>query len=104
LFAPQLHSKHPHYVMPTRKNCTDPEARNCFGVLHYAGEVFYNVRGFLDKNRDALHPDVIEAMQSSKSNIVSDIFQVMSCVMLHGATKSHWYSTLSSGSWRFGLP
>ncbi|KAG5177395.1 myosin I, high molecular weight-Acanthamoeba sp [Tribonema minus] len=71
----QIHSKSPQYVMPTRKNCTDPEARNCFGVLHYAGEVFYNVRGFLDKNRDALHPDVIEAMQSSKSQIVSEIFQ-----------------------------
>jgi Myosin head (motor domain) len=63
--AQQVHAKHPYFVLPSRKNCPDPEVRNCFGVLHYAGEVFYNVRGFLDKNRDALHPDVIEVMQVS---------------------------------------
>lgn len=47
----QLHGNHKHYIMPKRNNCPDPDTRNCFGVVHFAGDVFYNVRDFVEKNK-----------------------------------------------------
>jgi myosin heavy subunit len=70
----QLHKDSPQFMAPKRKNCPDPEPGNCFGVVHYAGVVFYNVRGFLEKNRDTLHPDVIDALKDSRSPMVSELF------------------------------
>ncbi|CAN0551663.1 unnamed protein product, partial [Ectocarpus sp. 12 AP-2014] len=47
----QMHGSHKHYIMPKRNNCPDPDTRNCFGVVHFAGDVFYNVRDFVEKNK-----------------------------------------------------
>lgn len=47
----QLHGNNKHYIMPKRNNCPDPDTRNCFGVVHFAGDVFYNVRDFVEKNK-----------------------------------------------------
>lgn len=44
-----------------------------FGVTHYAGQVWYCVEGFLEKNRDALRPDVLELLGSSKLPIVGEM-------------------------------
>ncbi|KAJ8922961.1 hypothetical protein NQ315_001507 [Exocentrus adspersus] len=44
-----------------------------FGIRHFAGQVWYSVDGFLDKNRDALRPDVVELIASSKDALVSAI-------------------------------
>lgn len=44
-----------------------------FGVTHYAGQVWYCVEGFLDKNRDALRPDVLELLGSSKLPIINEM-------------------------------
>ncbi|XP_073944850.1 unconventional myosin-XV-like [Choristoneura fumiferana] len=44
-----------------------------FGVKHYAGQVWYNVEGFLDKNRDALRPDVLELLCSSEVPLVAEM-------------------------------
>lgn len=35
--------------------------------------MWYAVDGFLDKNRDALRPDVVELISSSKDNLISAI-------------------------------
>lgn len=39
-----------------------------FGVLHYAGEVYYEIQGFVEKNKDSTNIDMKELM--SKSNNV----------------------------------
>lgn len=44
-----------------------------FGITHYAGQVWYCVEGFLEKNRDALRPDVLELLASSKLPIISEM-------------------------------
>ncbi|XP_037727634.1 unconventional myosin-XV isoform X1 [Drosophila subpulchrella] len=44
-----------------------------FGVTHYAGQVWYCVDGFLDKNRDALRGDVLELLASSRLNLVGEL-------------------------------
>ena len=57
----------------------------CFVVVHYAGEVAYNVTGFLEKNKDSLSPDLEELGRSSSITFVSDFFMIkvpFSCLPL----------------------
>ncbi|XP_050093030.1 unconventional myosin-XV [Anopheles aquasalis] len=44
-----------------------------FGITHYAGQVWYCVDGFLEKNRDALRMDVIELLSSSAEPLVGEM-------------------------------
>lgn len=44
-----------------------------FGIVHYAGQVWYCVDGFLEKNRDALRPDVVELLSSSKHQLIGEM-------------------------------
>ncbi|XP_058837161.1 unconventional myosin-XV [Topomyia yanbarensis] len=44
-----------------------------FGITHYAGQVWYCVDGFLEKNRDALKMDVIELLSSSTEPLVGEM-------------------------------
>ncbi|KAM6245291.1 myosin XVB [Porphyrio hochstetteri] len=46
-----------------------------FTVKHYAGPVTYQVHKFLNKNRDQLHPEVLEIFSQSRLKVVSHIFQ-----------------------------
>ncbi|KAM3222696.1 myosin-2 isoform X2 [Capsicum annuum] len=43
-----------------------------FCIRHYAGEVRYDATGFLEKNRDELHPDIIQLLSSSDSHLPED--------------------------------
>ncbi|NXF30213.1 MYO15 protein, partial [Nyctibius bracteatus] len=46
-----------------------------FTVKHYAGPVTYQVQKFLNKNRDQLHPEVLDIFSQSRLKVVSHIFQ-----------------------------
>ncbi|KAM9323222.1 unconventional myosin-X isoform 2-T2 [Pholidichthys leucotaenia] len=62
------HSKNPFYVKPR-------VAVNCFGVRHYAGEVVYDVRGMLEKNRDTFRDDILNMLRESRLDFVYDLFE-----------------------------
>ncbi|KAJ8307221.1 hypothetical protein KUTeg_015305 [Tegillarca granosa] len=47
-----------------------------FGIRHFAGPVWYNAKGILDKNRDQLGKDLTKCLQGSSDIFVSDIFTV----------------------------
>uniref|UniRef100_A0A3Q7IBG5 Myosin motor domain-containing protein n=1 Tax=Solanum lycopersicum TaxID=4081 RepID=A0A3Q7IBG5_SOLLC len=41
-----------------------------FGIRHYAGEVIYDTSGFLNKNRDPVHPDTIQLLSLSSEDLL----------------------------------
>ena len=64
--------KHPNCMRPKPKECKD--AHKCFGVLHYAGPVFYNITSFLEKNKDQLHSDIMGVLSGSTVDLVANMF------------------------------
>ncbi|KAF0720160.1 Aste57867_515 [Aphanomyces stellatus] len=63
----QTHEKHPNYIKPRF-------GREEFIIKHYAGQVTYKVAGFLDKNNDSLHNDLIDLMNNSKMAFLRGLF------------------------------
>ncbi|KAL6047905.1 hypothetical protein STEG23_016344 [Scotinomys teguina] len=49
-----------------------------FGIIHFAGEVYYQVEGFLEKNRDVLSTDILILIHSSKNKFLKEIFNLES--------------------------
>jgi hypothetical protein len=48
--------------------------RNAFCVRHFAGEVTYDVLGFLEKNRDTLTEDLVDMLRSSKHPYLKSLY------------------------------
>ncbi|RHY80260.1 hypothetical protein DYB31_015970, partial [Aphanomyces astaci] len=48
--------------------------RNCFTILHYAGQVVYETSGFLVKNTDMLQRDTVLLLNRSTSPFVLSLF------------------------------
>ncbi|MGH0168536.1 UNVERIFIED_CONTAM: hypothetical protein FKN15_054830, partial [Acipenser sinensis] len=67
-----IEKQNPFYVKPR-------VAVHNFGVKHYAGEVLYDVRGILEKNRDTFREDVLNLLQESRLDFVYDLFEHVSC-------------------------
>ncbi|CAG9814531.1 unnamed protein product [Phaedon cochleariae] len=63
------HGKNRYYSKP--KSDVTP----AFGIQHYAGEVFYDVPGFLEKNRDAFSQDLKNLMLGSQNGLLKDLFK-----------------------------
>jgi len=47
-----------------------------FSIIHFAGQVQYDARGFLEKNRDYLAPEIIQLLRSSHVHLISSLFQL----------------------------
>ena len=47
-----------------------------FSIIHFAGQVQYDARGFLEKNRDYLAPEIIHVLRSSHVQLISSLFQL----------------------------
>ncbi|KAF5891520.1 unconventional myosin-X-like, partial [Clarias magur] len=58
----------PYYVKP---RVTDHQ----FGINHYAGEVLYDVRGVLEKNRDTFRDDILNMLKDSRLDFIYDLFE-----------------------------
>ncbi|NXQ13544.1 MYO7A protein, partial [Peucedramus taeniatus] len=63
------HKLNTNYIPP--KNNYETQ----FGINHFAGIVYYETKGFLEKNRDTLHGDIIQVVHSSKNKFIKQIFQ-----------------------------
>ncbi|XP_075775625.1 unconventional myosin-VIIa isoform X3 [Pelodiscus sinensis] len=63
------HKLNSNYIPPKNNHETQ------FGINHFAGVVYYETKGFLEKNRDTLHGDIIQLVHSSKNKFIKQIFQ-----------------------------
>jgi len=52
----------------------NPNTKLSFCITHYAGEVMYTATGWLEKNRGALHTDLIGMLQVSEDKVLTKLF------------------------------
>nr|ASM47588.1 myosin VIIa [Leptochiton asellus] len=62
------HGKNKNYLRPKSSMNTT------FGLNHFAGVVFYDANGFLEKNRDTFSTDLIQLIQTSQSKYLKSLF------------------------------
>lgn len=65
-----------HKTHGTHKNYLKPKSdiNTSFGLNHFAGIVFYDTRGFLEKNRDTFNADLLQLVAASKNKFLKMIF------------------------------
>ena len=55
------------YLLQDNSYYIKPKVSNMkFGIRHYAGDVFYEVNGLLDKNRDTFRDDMLRVLKDTK--------------------------------------
>eukprot|EP00057_Strongylocentrotus_purpuratus_P025453 XP_011679927.1 PREDICTED: myosin-VIIa [Strongylocentrotus purpuratus] len=62
------HSKNKLYISGASAKGT------LFGIKHFAGTVYYEATGFLDKNRDTFSPDFIQLIRTSQNKYLTTLF------------------------------
>ncbi|XP_033507095.2 unconventional myosin-VIIa-like [Epinephelus lanceolatus] len=65
----KLHFQDKSYIASRSEHDTD------FGIRHYAGVVHYDSKGFLEKNRDAVSPDIIKMVETTTNKLLHQIFE-----------------------------
>ncbi|XP_034941710.1 myosin-VIIa-like [Chelonus insularis] len=64
----QVHSGNKNYIKPKS------DSIKAFGIKHFAGEVQYEVNGFLEKNRDTFSADLKQLISISSNEFLKNIF------------------------------
>ncbi|XP_034050986.1 unconventional myosin-X [Thalassophryne amazonica] len=67
----KLHSRHSTNLYYVKLRLADHQ----FGIKHYAGEVLYDVRGILEKNRDTFRDDILNMLKESRLDFIYDLFE-----------------------------
>ncbi|XP_018532939.1 unconventional myosin-VIIa isoform X2 [Lates calcarifer] len=65
----QQHSRDKSYIASRSQYDTN------FGIQHFAGVVYYDSTGFLEKNRDAISSDIIKMVEMSKNKLLRQTFE-----------------------------
>nr|XP_020504807.1 unconventional myosin-VIIa-like isoform X1 [Labrus bergylta] len=65
----QQHNGNKNYIASKSQHNTD------FGIRHFAGVVYYESEGFLEKNRDAVSSDIIKMVDVSTNKLLRQIFE-----------------------------
>lgn len=68
----KLHQSHGNktiYIKPKS------DSNATFGIKHFAGSVYYNPTGFLEKNRDSYSIDMKEMIGQSSNQFLLNLFQ-----------------------------
>lgn len=63
-----VHSNNQNYIKPKS------DINTSFGLSHFAGKVFYETRGFLEKNRDTFNIDLLQLIQVSENSFLKNLF------------------------------
>ncbi|VDI08202.1 chitin synthase [Mytilus galloprovincialis] len=71
-FVRKVTANHAKSDIIVKKRSDDPE----FGVCHFAGKVWYDCHGFLDKNKDTLNDDLFDCMKDSTNDFIRDLFTI----------------------------
>ncbi|EGB11009.1 hypothetical protein AURANDRAFT_52715 [Aureococcus anophagefferens] len=61
---------HAHFVPKERLRA----GKTVFGVKHYAGDVAYDCRNFIDKNRDTLYQDLVDVVLEAGNGVAKTLF------------------------------
>jgi myosin-7 len=64
----KFHEKHRNYLKPKSS------AIHAFGLIHFAGNVEYNINNFLEKNRDTFSGDLMQLIQTSNNKFLTNLF------------------------------
>jgi len=86
-------AKHPNFVR------LDPRRKQThFGIAHYAGEVVYEISGFLGRNRSATSPDLLHVLEGSKDPFVRLLFGLLAPPVPLSETRSSSSESFNLGS------
>lgn len=69
---------HPRYAKPKGANDL------FFGVVHFAGQVTYSVKSFLEKNVDKPPEDALDLFQASKNSVLKEIGETLAAEAADG--------------------
>ncbi|KAF6776820.1 hypothetical protein AHF37_03339, partial [Paragonimus kellicotti] len=63
------HRDHPNFEVPRLGR------NDLFVIVHFAGQINYNIHGFVDKNRDHMRAEVLSLLTQSKQPAVASMFR-----------------------------